>query len=169
MASKPRPQVIFSTIEYLIRLLKEGRAVALVSDAGTPGILDPGYHIINLAIKNNIEITAIPGPTAFVNALILSGKPTHEFYFAGFLPNRKLARRNKLAALSKLKVTVVFYESPHRILACLEDVQAVFGERNIVVAREVTKKFEEIKRGLPLEIAKDLSQQRPRGEFVVII
>ncbi|MCM8789452.1 MAG: 16S rRNA (cytidine(1402)-2'-O)-methyltransferase [Candidatus Omnitrophica bacterium] len=156
--------------EYLIRLLKEGKSIALVSDAGTPGILDPGYHIINLAIKNNIEITAIPGATAFVDALVLSGKPAHEFYFAGFLPNRSLARRNMLLALSKLKATLVFYESCHRILACLEDIQAVFDERIIIVARELTKKFEEVRRGSSREILETLKKnQKPKGEFVVVI
>jgi 16S rRNA (cytidine1402-2'-O)-methyltransferase len=155
--------------EYLIRVLKEGKSVALVSDAGMPGILDPGYHIINLAVKNNIPVTVIPGPAAFINALVLSGKPSHEFYFAGFLPNRSLARRNSLTALSKLKATLVFYESCHRILASLEDIHAVFGERDVVVARELTKKFEEVKRGKAADIAKDLKAQKPRGEFVVII
>lgn len=155
--------------EYLLGLLKQGKTIALVSDAGTPGILDPGYHIINLAIKNNIEITSIPGPTAFVDALILSGKPAHEFMFAGFLPNRKLARQNKLKELSKLKYTIVFYESCHRILSCLEDVREVFGDKEIVVARELTKKFEELKRGKAEEILEEMAKQKPRGEFVVVI
>lgn len=155
--------------EYLLGLLKQGKTIALVSDAGTPGILDPGYHIINLAIKNNIEITSIPGPTAFVDALILSGKPAHEFMFAGFLPNRKLARQNKLKELSKLKYTIVFYESCHRILSCLEDVREAFGDKEIVVARELTKKFEELKRGKAEEILEEMAKQKPRGEFVVVI
>ena len=155
--------------QYLLKLLTEGKSIALVSDAGTPGILDPGYHIINLAIKNNIEISFIPGPTAFVNALVLSGKPSHEFIFAGFLPNRQQARRNRLKELSKLKYTLVFYESCHRILSTLEDIQEVFGEKEIVVARELTKKFEEVKRGAAKDILEELNKQKPRGEFVVII
>jgi 16S rRNA (cytidine1402-2'-O)-methyltransferase len=155
--------------EYLLKLLKEGKAVALVSDAGTPGILDPGYNIINLAIQNNIEITFIPGPAAFVNALVLSGKPSHEFTFAGFLPNRKIARQNQLKRLASLKHTVVFYESCHRIQATLEDVQDIFGDKEIVVARELTKKFEEVKRGSARSILEALKQQKPRGEFVVAI
>jgi 16S rRNA (cytidine1402-2'-O)-methyltransferase len=155
--------------QYLLGLLTQGKSIALVSDAGTPGILDPGYHIINLAIKNNIEITAIPGPTAFVNALILSGKPAHEFVFVGFLPNRKLARCNRLKGLSKLKYSVVFYESCHRILSTLEDIREIFGEKEIVVARELTKKFEEVKRGKAKDILEELKKQRPRGEFVVVI
>jgi 16S rRNA (cytidine1402-2'-O)-methyltransferase len=155
--------------QYLLGLLTQGKSIALVSDAGTPGILDPGHHIINLAIKNNIEISSIPGPAAFVNALILSGKPSHEFIFAGFLPRRKLARRNRLKGLSKLKYTVVFYESCHRILSTLEDIREVFGEKEIVVARELTKKFEEVKRGKAKDIFEELKKQKPRGEFVVVI
>jgi len=155
--------------QYLLELLTAGQSIALVSDAGTPGILDPGYHIINLAIKNNIEVSCIPGPTAFVNALVLSGKPAHEFIFAGFLPNRQQARRNRLKELSKLKHTLVFYESCHRILSTLADVQEVFGEKEIVVARELTKKFEEVKRGKAQDILEELNKQKPRGEFVVVI
>jgi len=159
----------FTKGEYLLGILKEGKDIALVSDAGTPGILDPGYNLINLAIKNNIPITAIPGPAAFVDALVLSGKPTHEFFFAGFLPNRTLARKNRLKELAKVKTTIVFYESCHRILATLEDIQSIFGDKEIVVARELTKKFEEVKRGPAKAILADLSRQKPRGEFVVIV
>jgi len=155
--------------EYLLSLLKEGKNIALVCDAGTPGILDPGYNLINLAIKNNIEVTAIPGPAAFVNALVLSGKPSHEFIFAGFLPNRSQARRNRLKALAKEKSTLVFYESCHRILATLEDIQAVFGDKEIALARELTKKFEEIIRDKPANIIEKFKSRKPLGEFVVII
>ena len=155
--------------EYLLGLLKEGKDIALVSDAGTPGILDPGYNLINLAIKNNIEITVIPGPTAFINALVLSGKPTHEFFFAGFLPNRKIARQNRLKELAKLKYTIVFYESCHRILAALEDIQTVFGDKEVVLARELSKKFEEVMRARPASLIEKLKKNPPRGEFVVVI
>lgn len=154
---------------YLIGLLKQGKSVALVSDAGTPGILDPGYHIINLAIQNQIPITAIPGPVALVDALVLSGKPSHQFIFAGFLPPRALARKNRLKQLAQVKYTLVFYESCHRILATLEDIQEVFGDREIVCLRELTKKFEEIKRGNPKAVLESLKRQKPRGEFVVVI
>jgi len=153
----------------LINLLKEGKNIALVSDAGMPGILDPGYNLINLAIKNNIAMTVIPGPTAFVNALVLSGLPAHEFFFAGFLPNRSGARCNRLKELAKLKATLVFYESCHRICASLEDVKSVFAEREICVARELTKKFEEVKRAKVSEIITFFRQNKPRGEFVVVI
>ena len=154
---------------YLLKLLKEGKDLALASDAGTPGILDPGYHIINLAIKNNISITAIPGPTAFVNALVLSGKPSHEFIFAGFLPKGTLARRNRLKELARFKSTLIFYESCHRILKTLEDIQAVYGDKEIVVARELTKKFEEIKRGSAQAILASFKKHKPLGEFVLVI
>lgn len=159
----------FIKAEYLLGLLKAGKNIALVSDAGTPGILDPGYNLINLAIKNNLEMTFIPGAAAFVNALVLSGKPCHEFYFGGFLPNRTIARKNQLEKLKKLGCTLVFYESCHRILACLEDIHAIFGEKEIAVCRELTKKFEEVLRGGPTIIQGKLSQPKPRGEFVIII
>ncbi|MBU4473401.1 MAG: 16S rRNA (cytidine(1402)-2'-O)-methyltransferase [Candidatus Omnitrophica bacterium] len=155
--------------QYLIRLLKEGRDIALVSDAGTPGILDPGYNIINLAIKSNIEITVIPGPTAFINALVLSGKPAHKFIFAGFLPNKPRARQNRLKELARMKYTIVFYESCHRILATLEDIEAIFGNRGIACVRELTKKFEEICRGTAGEILEGMKRKKPLGEFVVVI
>ena len=159
----------FTKGEYLIGLLKEGKNIALVSDAGMPGILDPGYNLINSAIKNNIEVTVIPGAVAFINALVLSGKPAHEFYFAGFLPNKKIARKNKLRELSKLKCTVVFYESCHRIIPCLEDIKEIFGDRKIAVTRELTKKFEEIIRAEPKIILEKFNVSKPRGEFVVIL
>lgn len=155
--------------QYLLDFLKEGKNVALVSDAGMPGILDPGYHLINLAIQNQIAITVIPGPTAFVNALVLSGKPAHKFFFEGFLPNRPQARRNRLQELSKLEHTIVFYESCHRITATLEDILSVFGDQNITVARELTKKFEEVKRGKVSAIMEGLKLCKARGEFVVVI
>jgi len=155
--------------EYIIRRLKDGHDVALVSDAGTPGILDPGYHLINLAIKNNIAITAIPGPAAFVNALVLSGKPSHEFIFVGFLPNRSIARKNRLKKLVGLKMTIIFYESCHRILDSLGGILEVMGDREIVVARELTKKFEEISRDKVSNIIRHFTETKPKGEFVVII
>lgn len=155
--------------EYLINLLKEGKSIALVSDAGTPGILDPGYNLINAAIDNNIDITFIPGPTAFINALVLSGKPAHNFIFEGFLSNKKIARQNRLKELKAFKSTIIFYESCHRILATLEDIEEIFKDQEIVVCRELTKKFEEIKRGKPSQILESFRMNKPRGEFVVII
>lgn len=159
----------FTKGEYLIRLLKEGKNIALVSDAGMPGILDPGYNLINLVVENNLEVTVIPGATAFVNALVVSGKPAHEFFFAGFLPNRRQARLNRLMELSKLNCTVIMYESSHRILASLEDIYTIFGDKKITVSRELTKKFEEILRASPKNIQEKLCKDKPRGEFVVVI
>jgi 16S rRNA (cytidine1402-2'-O)-methyltransferase len=155
--------------QYLLQLLKEGKSIALVSDAGTPGILDPGYNIINLAIRNGIGITFIPGPTAFINALILSGKPSHKFFFAGFLPKRPIARRNQLKKLAQLKSTLIFYESCHRIADTLKDIQEVFGGREIACCRELTKKFEEIKRGSAKQILTDFRSQKCRGELVIVV
>lgn len=155
--------------QYLLKLLSEQKNIALVSDAGMPGILDPGYNIINLAIQNNIPITVLPGPVAFVNALVLSGKPAHKFLFEGFLPNRTGARQNRLKELKKLKYTLVFYESCHRILATLEDILAVFGDKEIVVARELTKKFEEISRAKASELIEKFKKTPPKGEFIVVI
>jgi 16S rRNA (cytidine1402-2'-O)-methyltransferase len=159
----------FTKGEYLLGLLKSGKHIALVSDAGTPGILDPGYNLINLAIQNSLAMTLIPGPAAFVNALVLSGKPAHEFYFGGFLPNRSGARKNQLEKLKSLGCTLVFYESCHRILASLEDIALVFGDKEIAVARELTKKFEEVLRAHPKIIQEKLSKDKPRGEFVIVI
>jgi len=114
-------------------------------------------------------MTFIPGAAAFVNALVLSGKPAHEFYFAGFLPNRAGARKNQLQKLKQLECTLVFYESCHRILASLEDIGLVFGDKEITVARELTKKFEEVLRASPKIIQDKLSNHKPRGEFVIVI
>ncbi|MDD4939286.1 MAG: 16S rRNA (cytidine(1402)-2'-O)-methyltransferase [Candidatus Omnitrophica bacterium] len=155
--------------EYLLRLLKEGKTIALISDAGTPGILDPGYNIINLAIKNGVGITLIPGPVAFINALVISGKPAHKFFFEGFLPRGPLARKNRLRQIAKLGCTLVFYESCHRVLKTLRDIGEVFGEREIVCCRELTKKFEEAKRGSANEILESFKERKPLGEFVVVI
>lgn len=159
----------FVKADHLLGLLKSGKNIALVSDAGMPGILDPGYNLINLTLKNNIEITVIPGAVAFINALVASGKPAHKFIFEGFLPNRPIARRNRLKELVGSKYTIIFYESCHRILASLEDIRSVLGDKDIVVARELTKKFEEVRRGKPADLIAHFQKTKPRGEFVVIV
>ncbi|MDD2703232.1 MAG: 16S rRNA (cytidine(1402)-2'-O)-methyltransferase [Candidatus Omnitrophica bacterium] len=159
----------FAKGEYLLGILKEGRDVALVSDAGTPGILDPGYALINLALKNDIPVTAVPGPAAFVDALVLSGKPAHRFVFEGFLPQKPGSRKNRLQELARLEYTVVLYESPHRILDTLKDMRDVFGDTEIVCCRELTKKFEEIRRGTAQDLLEHFKKQKVRGEFVVVI
>lgn len=155
--------------EYLIKLLKEGKDIALVSDAGTPGILDPGYKLINSAISHNIEVSVLPGPSAFVVALVLSGKPAHRFIFEGFLPKGPIARKNRLLQLAQLKCTIIFYESSHRILKSLADIQETFQDKEIVCCRELTKKFEEVKRGSAKEVLLYFKKQKVRGEFVVVI
>jgi 16S rRNA (cytidine1402-2'-O)-methyltransferase len=155
--------------EYLIGLLRQGKDIALVSDAGTPGILDPGYNLINSAIKNNIDLTVIPGPAAFINALVLSGKPAHKFIFEGFLPKRSVARKNRLRELARSKYTVIFYESCYRIQATVQDIEDTIPDAQLVVCREVTKKFEEVMRGSAKSILAHFQKQKPRGEFVVLI
>jgi 16S rRNA (cytidine1402-2'-O)-methyltransferase len=159
----------FSKGEYLLRLLKEGKHISLVCDAGSPGILDPGYNLINLAITNSIPMTFIPGPTALINGLVLSGKPAHKFVFEGFLPNKPIARRNRLSELAKIDQTIIFYESCHRILATLEDIRGIWPDKEVVIARELTKKFEEVLRGKPESIIERLKTHSYKGEFVVVI
>jgi 16S rRNA (cytidine1402-2'-O)-methyltransferase len=155
--------------EYLTGLLKEGKNIALVSDSGTPGISDPGYNIINTAIKNNIPVTIIPGPCAFVSALVISGLPTDSFTFHGFLSNKKAKRRRQLGQLKDEKKTMIFYESPHRLLMMLRDMHDVIGNREISVIRELTKIFEE---SLRLKIDKAIdyfTKKSPRGEFILVV
>lgn len=155
--------------EYLIRLLKEGKNVALVSDSGTPGISDPGYKIIRLAIDNDMPIIALPGPCALVTALVSSGMPTDSFIFQGFLSNKKAKRRKQLAALKNETRTIILYESPHRVLKCLEDISDILGDREIAVAREITKVFEETLRLKTSRAIQHFTKNPPRGEFVLII
>jgi 16S rRNA (cytidine1402-2'-O)-methyltransferase len=158
-----------SKSKYLINLLQEGKSIALVSDSGTPGILDPGHSIINSAITNNFPLTFIPGPNALIGALVLSGRPTHKFLFLGFLPKRSISRKNQLREILKQKYTAVFYESCHRILKTLQDIREVFGEREICCVRELTKKFEEVKYGSASEILEAFKTTAVKGEFVVVI
>jgi len=159
----------FTKAGYLLEKLKGGMDVALISDAGMPGILDPGYYLINLAIQNNIPITVIPGSSAFICALGLSGKPIHKFIFEGFLPKKSTARHKRLEGLKKIGYTTVLYESCHRIIATLKDIEDVFGDIPIVVARELTKQFEEILRDRVGTIREHLLRGKARGEFVVVI
>ncbi|MCM8783841.1 MAG: 16S rRNA (cytidine(1402)-2'-O)-methyltransferase [Candidatus Omnitrophica bacterium] len=153
----------------LIKLLKEGKDIALISDAGTPGISDPGAGIIKLAIENNIPITFIPGPTAFVGALVLSGFPTDRFIFEGFLPAKVGARKKRLESLKEEKRTVIFYESPHRLLKTLQDIKEIWGDCQICVVRELTKKFEEVVRGKVSDLIICFQKNSPRGEFIIVL
>ncbi|MCS7025823.1 MAG: 16S rRNA (cytidine(1402)-2'-O)-methyltransferase [Bryobacteraceae bacterium] len=156
--------------EHLLERLEEGVSVALVSDAGTPTISDPGYRLVRQAIARGVAVTAIPGPNAAVTALCASGLPTDAFYFGGFFPAKRNQRVQQLKELKDLPATLIFYESPHRILASLEDVAQVLGERPVVVARELTKVHEEFLRGSAASI-RQMLEQRPavRGEMTVLI
>jgi len=152
----------------LIEKLLQGESIALVSDAGTPGISDPAYHIVQSALASNIPIIPIPGPSAFVAALIVSGLPTDRFVFEGFLPVKK-GRKTKLGILKTETRTIILYESPHRVLKTLEELKSAFGERKVVVARELTKKFEETVRG-PISSVLELMKTKPtRGEYVIVV
>ncbi len=154
----------------LLKLLEAGSDVAIVSDAGTPGISDPGFQLARLAIESEVRVVPVPGPSALIAALIASGLPTDEFFFGGFLPARSGARRTRLAELRSITATLVFYEGPHRIAAALRDAHEILGEREAVVARELTKMHEEIARGRLSELAERFSSsESARGEMVLII
>ena len=155
--------------EYLIRLLNEGKDIALVSDSGTPGISDPGYKIIRLAIDDALPITIIPGPCALVTGLIASGMPTDSFIFQGFLSNKKAKRRKQLASLKNEKRTIILYESPHRLVKTLGDILDILEDREIAIARELTKMFEEVLRLKVSEAIQHFTKTPPRGEFVLIL
>jgi 16S rRNA (cytidine1402-2'-O)-methyltransferase len=154
--------------EEIIRELKSGKNVALVSDSGTPGISDPGFVLIKRAIEENITVIPIPGPTAFVCALVGSGLPMDEFVFVGFLPHKK-GRKTKLKKLSEEERTIILYESPHRLIKTLNEILEIFGDREIAVAKELTKIHEEFFRGKISEVLKKLTPDKIKGEFVIVI
>lgn len=154
--------------EPLISALKKGKSIALVSDSGTPGISDPGFAIIREAIKEDISVVPIPGPSAFLTALSISGMPTHKFAFEGFLSNKSAAKRKQLEALKHEERTIVIYESPHRLLKTLNDILEVMGDVNIVCAREMTKKFEEVRREKVSAAIGHFSNAKILGEFIII-
>ncbi|MBN3032811.1 MAG: 16S rRNA (cytidine(1402)-2'-O)-methyltransferase [Candidatus Saganbacteria bacterium] len=153
----------------LVNELLAGKMIALVSDAGTPGISDPGYELIRAAVEQGIRVEVIPGPSALVTALVASGLPTDRFVFEGFLPKKPGKKRKALAALKDEGRTIIIYESPFRLLKTLAEIEAVFGERQIAVCRELTKRFEEIIRGGAGEVGAKLKDQRVRGEIVLVI
>ncbi|MDD3669286.1 MAG: 16S rRNA (cytidine(1402)-2'-O)-methyltransferase [Alphaproteobacteria bacterium] len=161
-AEKARPK--------LIARLMRGEAVALVSDAGTPLISDPGYKLARDCRAQGIPMTAVPGANALLPAVQLSGLPTDAFYFGGFLPDKSAARRRALQAVQSLPATLVFYESPNRLIAALEDIAAVLGDRTAAVARELTKKFEEVRRAPVSELVGYYKESgAPKGEIVIVI
>ncbi len=158
--------------QHLIAKLKAGEPVALISDAGTPLISDPGYQLVKAALAEHIKVSPVPGASALIAALCVSGLPSDSFIFEGFLPGKSPARQNKLSELADESRTLIFYEAPHRILACLQDMQEIFGsERTAVITRELTKIFETIKKdtlaNLLAWVEADDNQQR--GEFVVLV
>ncbi len=155
--------------EEIIERLRRGEKVALVTDAGSPGISDPGERVVKAAITAGFRVEAVPGPCAFVAALTASGLPTDEFHFIGFLPHKSGQRRNKLESLGTIAGTLVFYESPYRIEKLLGELNEVFPEREVVLARELTKKFEEFLRGKPAELLAVAKKRTLKGEFVVLI
>jgi 16S rRNA (cytidine1402-2'-O)-methyltransferase len=156
-------------LHEIIRFLKEGKTVALISDAGTPAISDPGFLLVREAIKQQLEVSCLPGATAFVPALVNSGLPTDSFVFEGFLPVKK-GRQTKLKSLSGENRTMVFYESPHRLIKTLEEFDTYFGhERRISVSREISKIYEETIRGTILEVSEHFKNNLIKGEFVICV
>lgn len=156
-------------LPQILRKLHEGVRIALVSDAGTPGISDPGAELCRRAIAEEIDVHAIPGPAAFIHALVLSGLPTSRFVFEGFLPNKK-GRKTRIESLTDESRTIIFYESPHRLLKTLRELHEYLGNRRVAVARELTKVFEEIVRGKLADVLETFSQrEKIRGEFVIVL
>jgi 16S rRNA (cytidine1402-2'-O)-methyltransferase len=156
--------------ERMIHRLRDGQALALVSDAGTPLVSDPGYKLVQAAIAEGLPVTPIPGPSAVLTALVVSGLPTDRFFFEGFLPPKSAARRTRLQAIAGIPGTLILYEAPHRLPEMLADAAEVLGPRPAVMARELTKLFETVRRGTLPELAQHFGQEGPpKGEIVVLI
>jgi 16S rRNA (cytidine1402-2'-O)-methyltransferase len=155
--------------ELILHKLKQGLRVALVSDAGTPGISDPGFRLIQAAIESRIPVVPIPGPSAVIVALSVSGLPTDAFLFKGFLPHKSKKRRDLLKQLEGVRETLIFYESPHRITEALNDIFDILGDREIVLTRELTKIYEEVLRGKVSEIQTQVGERKLKGEITLVI
>lgn len=155
--------------EEIIERLRRGEKIALVTDAGSPGISDPGERIVRAARYAGLRVESVPGPCALVAALTASGLATDEFHFIGFLPHKSGQRRRQLEALKQFAGTLVLYESPYRIEKLLGELQEIYPSRNVALARELTKKFEEFLRGTPAELLEVLKKRSLKGEFVVLI
>jgi 16S rRNA (cytidine1402-2'-O)-methyltransferase len=153
----------------LVQRLLDGESIAVVTDAGSPGIADPGYPLVRSAIEAGIRVVSLPGPSAVIAALQMSGLPTDAFTFVGFLPPKSAARRLRLKELPERRETLVAFESPHRIDAALEDLESVWGERPVALARELTKTFEQVLRGTAAEVRAQLTPERRRGEMVLVL
>ena len=155
--------------EEIIERLRRGEKVALITDAGSPGISDPGERVVKAAIAAGFRVESVVGACALIAGLTASGLPTDEFYFAGFLPHKSGQRRNKLEALKAVAATLVFYESPYRIEKLLGELNEVYPDRDVVLARELTKKFEEFLRGKPAALLEIAAKRTLKGEFVVLV
>ncbi len=159
----------FKKAQSLISQLKRGKDIALVSEAGTPTISDPGYKLTKLAIENHIQVVPIPGVTALISALSASGLPTNSFIFEGFIPRKSGKRRNFFLSLKDQQRTLILYESPRRLLSTLKDLLEVLGDRKIAIARELTKVFEEIIRGKTSEVIELLKNKTIKGEITILV
>ena len=157
------------TGERIVGVLKQGRSVAVVTNAGTPGISDPGFTLVRRAIEEGLESTMIPGPTAFVMALVLSGLPVHSFTFRGFAPRKSGPRRRFLAVDQEAPHTLIFYESPYRIDALLNDALAVYGDREAAIANDLTKLFETVTRGRISTLIEHVVSSKRRGEYILVV
>ncbi len=170
-----KPQISFRednekrALPKVMEILELGKTVALVTDAGTPSISDPGFVLVRSALEKNIPISAVPGPTALIMALVLSGLPVHSFTFRGFPPRKSGARKRWLEIDLASPHTLIFYESPYRLIEFLKDAMDVFGDRKCAVANDLTKKFEMILRGTISDVMKDLQKEPLRGEYCVVI
>ena len=170
-----KPQIAFHEYneqragERIEALLREGKSVAVVTNAGTPGISDPGFTLVRRAINAQVAVTMIPGPTAFVMALVLSGLPVHSFTFRGFPPRKSVGRCKFMAIDKESPHTLIFYESPYRLEGFLRDAINTFGDREAAIANDLTKMFEQVQRGTLSSLLEAVSQSKPRGEYIIVI
>ena len=170
-----KPQIAFhehneqQAGERIEQLLKQGKSIAVVTNAGTPGISDPGFTLVRRAVQANIEVTMIPGPTAFAMALVLSGLPVHSFTFRGFPPRKTVGRCKFLAIDKDSPHTLIFYESPYRLEAFLRDAIATYGDREAAIANDLTKMFEKVERGPLSSLLENVTQKEPKGEYIIVI